>query len=119
MIYNTHTLVHLCTSGEWFSARQTDGYCPPSLDVAGFIHLSAAHQVHVPANLLFAGRHDLVLLCIDPDRVESPIRWEPGEPDDPESMLFPHLYGPLPLEAVVAVERYLPGTDGTFAPLLA
>ncbi|WP_040780271.1 DUF952 domain-containing protein [Nocardia pneumoniae] len=117
MTYDTHTLVHLCTSAEWLSARQTGEYRAPSLGEAGFIHLSAPEQVHLPANRLFAGRRDLVLLRIDPRRVGAPIEWEPGVPSDPESMLFPHLYGPLPVAAVTAVEEYLPGADGTFAPL--
>jgi uncharacterized protein (DUF952 family) len=35
---------------------------------------------------------------------------------DPESMLFPHLYGPLPVRAVINVTAYPPGPDGTFPP---
>ncbi|MGQ4597708.1 DUF952 domain-containing protein [Nocardia sp. R6R-6] len=116
-MYDTHTLVHLCTVSEWLSARQTGEHCPPSLEEAGYIHLSAPRQVHLPANRLFAGRRDLVLLRIDPGRLNSPIKWEPGVPTDPESMLFPHLYGPLPVSAVTAVQEYRPGVDGTFAPL--
>jgi uncharacterized protein (DUF952 family) len=105
--YDTHTLVHLCTSEEWLSARQTGEYRAPSLAEAGFIHLSSPQQVHLPANRLFRGRRDLVLLRIE---------WEPGVPTDPEAMLFPHLYGPLPVAAVTGVEEYLPEADGTFAP---
>ena len=49
---------------------------------------------------------DVVLLHIDPERLAAagvPVRLEPA----PESgELFPHLYGPLPLEAVRLVERY-------------
>ncbi|WP_280493759.1 DUF952 domain-containing protein [Nocardia asiatica] len=119
MTYDTHTLVHLCALEEWHSARQTGEYRAPSLAEAGFIHLSSPQQVHLPANRLFAGRRDLVLLRIDPRRVGSPIEWEPGVPTDPESMLFPHLYGPLPVGAVTGVEEYLPAEDGTFAPLVA
>ena len=47
------------------------------------------------------------------------VQWEPGVPTDPESMRFPHLYGPLPLAAVVEVTAFLPGPDGSFAPLTA
>lgn len=116
-MYDTHTLVHICTLTEWLTARQTGEHRPASFDEIGFVHLSAPQQVHVPANLLFAGRHDLVLLRIDPGRVGAPVKWEPGVPADPDSMQFPHLYGPLPAGAVTAVDKYLPGADGTFAPL--
>ncbi|WP_405165668.1 DUF952 domain-containing protein [Nocardia sp. NBC_01499] len=117
MTHDTHTLVHLCTLGEWLSARQTGEYRAPSLDEVGFIHLSAPQQAHLPANRLFAGRRDLVLLRLDPARLGAPVKWEPGVPTDPASMLFPHLYGPLPTGAVIAVEEFQPGPDGVFAPL--
>jgi uncharacterized protein (DUF952 family) len=64
------------------------------------------------------GRTDLVLLRIDPRRLDAPVRWEPGVATDPESMLFPHLYGALPVSAVIAAKPYLPGADGLF-PVLA
>ncbi len=73
--------------------------------------------MHLPANALVHGRTDLVLLEIDAGRLTSPVRWEPGDPADPKSMTFPHVYGPIELEAVVAVHDYLPQPDGTFAAL--
>lgn len=87
---------------------------PATYAADGFVHLSTPAQVHLPANRLFAGRTDLVLLRLDPDALGAPVKWEPGVPADPASMLFPHLYGPLPVTAVTAVEKYLPEADGTF-----
>jgi uncharacterized protein (DUF952 family) len=110
-------LVHICAADDWRLAQDGGVYRPGSLDDVGFIHLSAPDQVHLPANRLYAGRADLVLLHVDPDRVTDPIRWEPGVPADPESMLFPHLYGALPVDAVTSVTRYPPGADGRFSPL--
>ncbi|SLH19717.1 glutathione S-transferase domain-containing protein [Mycobacteroides abscessus subsp. abscessus] len=78
MRYDTHTLVHLCSSAEWTRARAAGEYRPASLDEIGFVHLSAPAQAHLPANRLFAGREDLVVLHIDTRRVTAPIRWEPG-----------------------------------------
>ncbi|MFI1459697.1 DUF952 domain-containing protein [Nocardia carnea] len=114
---DTHTLVHLCSPGEWATARQWGAHRPASLATEGFVHLSAPHQVHLPANRLFAGRSDMVLLRLDPARLDAPVRWEPGVPGDDPALRFPHLYGPLPVAAVIGVEPYRPGPDGLYPPL--
>jgi uncharacterized protein (DUF952 family) len=111
-------LVHLCSVDEWDQARCRGELRPDSLAGVGFVHLSAQRQVHLPANRLFAGRVDIVLLYLDPDRLGAPVRWEPGVAGDPVSMLFPHLYGPLPVDAVVEVRPYPPGPDGRFAEVI-
>jgi uncharacterized protein (DUF952 family) len=110
-------LVHLCPHDQWNVGRTAGELRPDSLLDTGFVHLSAQHQVHLPANRIFGGRTDLVLLYIDPAALNAPLRWEPGVPGDPEAMLFPHLYGALPVAAVVEVGGYRPGPDGLFAPL--
>lgn len=114
MTTDTHTLVHLCSSQEWERARHGTELRPPSLAANGFVHLSTPEQVHLPADRLFAGRTDLVVLWVDPSRFTGELKWEPGVPTDPASMLFPHLYAPLPVAAVLEVAPYLPGADGRF-----
>jgi uncharacterized protein (DUF952 family) len=111
-------LVHLCPADEWSCARTRGELRPESLVSVGFVHLSTPEQVHLPANRLYRGRDDLVLLHIDQDRLDAPIRWELGVTTDPESMLFPHLYGALRVSAVIGVTSYRPGDDGVFAPLV-
>jgi uncharacterized protein (DUF952 family) len=108
-------LVHLCSNDEWRSAQARGERRPESLDAGGFVHLSTPEQVHLPANRLYSGRADLVLLRIDPARLTSPLRWEAGVPADPASMVFPHLYGPLPVNAVISVTPYRPDANGRFA----
>ncbi|NKZ78656.1 DUF952 domain-containing protein [Rhodococcus hoagii] len=110
-------LVHLCSRTEWDELRRTGHRRPPGFDVDGFVHLSTPAQVHLPANRLFAGRTDLVLLYLDPARLGAETRWEPGVPSDPASMRFPHLYGPLLAESVLEVTDYRPGADGLFPPV--
>ena len=119
MTFALDVLVHLCGAEAWSRARGHGGIRPEASDVAaGFIHLSTPEQVHLPANRLYRGRDDLVLLHIDPALLESPVLWEPGVATDPESMLFPHLYGPLPVRAVIRVTPYRPSPDGTFPPVV-
>jgi uncharacterized protein (DUF952 family) len=81
------------------------------------VHSPASGRCPQPANRLFAGRTDVVLLHVDPMLLHAPVRWETGVATDPSSMIFPHLYGPLPVRAVVDVSDYRPGADGLFRPL--
>jgi uncharacterized protein (DUF952 family) len=110
-------LVHLCSAADWRAAQESGEHRPESLAANGFVHLSTPEQVHLPANRLYAGRTDLVLLRIDAARLTFPVRWEPGVATDPDSMKFPHLYGPLPAAAVTNITSYRPDENGRFAPL--
>jgi uncharacterized protein (DUF952 family) len=105
-------LFHIATRDGWSAARDAGRYTAPSLGSEGFIHLSAPHQVLATANRFYAGRHDLVVLVIDPRTVAPDLRWEEGEPGE----LFPHLYAPLELGAVRATCR-LVSTDGVWTSL--
>ncbi|ORW87833.1 glutathione S-transferase [Mycobacterium szulgai] len=105
-------LVHICGVADWDQARDRGGIYPGPGEE--FIHLSTPEQVHLPANRLYRGRADLLLLHIDPAALYAPVRWERGVEIDPESMLFPHLYGPLPVSAVIKAVAYPPAADGTF-----
>jgi len=110
-------LVHLCSAEDWSVAQDRGEHRPDSLAVAGFVHLSTPQQVHLPANRLYSGRTDLVLLRIDSARLSSPVRWEPGVPTDPYAMVFPHLYGPLPAAAVMSATPYRPDANGRYPRL--
>ncbi len=101
------------TAREAWAAAQAEGeYRADSLATQGFIHCSKAGQILRVANMLFKGQHGLVLLAIDPDKLTSELRWEPGE--DLSTELFPHVYGPINLDAVVDVPDFEPGPDGLF-----
>ena len=112
-------LLHIATAFEWRAALAAGVVKPASLDDVGFVHLSTPEQVALPADRLFRGRTDLVLLVLDPDRIGAPVRFEPGVPTDPAAMLFPHAYGPVPTAAVLAVLPYRPRPNGRFeAPVV-
>ena len=107
-------ILHFCSTAAWEAAREAGSYRADTLDGQGFIHLSTARQVHVPATFLVRGRTDQVLLEVDETRLDAELRWEPGDPPNAELDPFPHLYGPLNLDAVVAVHPFPPNADGSF-----
>lgn len=115
----TAPLLHMITTADWKAALIAGVVAPPSLSEVGFVHLSTADQVAVPANYLFSGRPDVQLLVLDPDRIGPEIRWEDGDPPHPDAMQFPHAYGAVPTSAVLAVRPYRPRGDGGFdAPVV-
>jgi uncharacterized protein (DUF952 family) len=107
-------LFHLADAAEWATAVAEHAFTGSTrgrtLAEEGFIHCSLAHQVETVANLFYGGVDGLLLLTIDPDRVQAPIRYDPAETGEE----FPHIYGPLNIDAVVAVEPFRPGPDGRF-----
>lgn len=105
-------ILHLCPRQFWESALKSGEYRPPSLEKEGFIHCSLEHQILGVANQFYRGVPDLVLLWIDPGKVESNIIFEgpPGESGE----LFPHIYGALNSEAVLSVEAFPIQEDGFF-----
>jgi glutathione S-transferase len=112
-------LYHLALRQEWQEARVEGIYRRSSrglaLEEVGFIHLSAAHQVPATAARFYGdlAGGEVVLLIIDPQRLTSAglaVRYEPAALPDGSTRgeLFPHLYGPLPLEAVRLAEPWRP-----------
>jgi uncharacterized protein (DUF952 family) len=74
----------------------------------GFIHLSAAHQLEGTLAKHFAGQSELVLLAVDPERLGSDLKWERSRGGG----LFPHLYAPLDLAAVLWTKPLPLSPDG-------
>jgi len=90
----------ICPRAAWLEAEASGAFAGLAVDITdGFIHFSTASQVPATLERHFAGQTDLVLVTVDPDGLDG-LRWEPSRGGD----LFPHLYGPLPLSAVVGVE---------------
>jgi uncharacterized protein (DUF952 family) len=86
---------------DWEAARRAgrfEGSADDRRD--GFIHFSDGGQAVATARKYFAGQSDLMLLAVDPARLAD-LRWEPSRDD----ALFPHLYGPLELDAVTQADR--------------
>ncbi len=105
-------IFHITTGSQWSRASEAGSYEAESLAIEGFIHCSEEHQVARVANERFPGHEDLVVLHIAEGRLDAPVKRENLEGG---SELFPHVYGPLPVNAVVKVSVFEPGPDGDFA----
>lgn len=104
-------IYHITTSRDAAEARRSNTYVPEAFAADGFIHCSYQRQVRDTANRLFAGRSDLVLLEIDRTRLTCAIVDENLEGG---TELFPHVYGRLPMSAVVRIHEFPCGADGRF-----
>jgi len=95
------TIYHLTTAPEWLQAKQKGRYESSSLAEEGFIHCSEERQIQGVLERYFSGKKDLVKLLIDTTLLTSPLYydWSPSIEDT-----FPHIYGPINLDAVTAVE---------------
>ncbi|MGE5145236.1 MAG: DUF952 domain-containing protein [Candidatus Eiseniibacteriota bacterium] len=109
-------IYHMCRYYEWSAAEATGVYRGSSQDQAdGFIHFSTAAQIVESAARHRTGQDNLVLVAVDAGRLGDALRWEKSR----GGQLFPHLYGPLPLAAVIETHPLMLGADRrhVFPPL--
>lgn len=109
-------IYHIAPLRAWYAALAAGEYRAASLAAEGFIHCSTRGQVLRVANRFFMADDELVILCIDPRAVQAALRFEaPAHADDsPVQEIFPHVYGALPLGAVVAIADLRRGAHGDF-----
>ncbi|MGC1528730.1 MAG: DUF952 domain-containing protein [Phormidesmis sp.] len=106
-----YMIFHITEQATWQAAQANRIYRAPSLETEGFIHFSTKNQVIATANRFYRGQSGLVLLQIECDRLTADLRYEAVL----DHGTFPHLYGPLNLEAVIAVYSFEPDSAGTFS----
>ena len=112
----TETIYHITERESWEAACAAGTYAAESLAGEGFIHASTREQVVETANLFFAGQDGLVLLCIDTSKLKVPLKREAASSGAHrgDAGLFPHIYGPLNLDAVTRVLDFPCRVDGRF-----
>jgi uncharacterized protein (DUF952 family) len=99
----------ICPISLWRQAERDGMFTGAPIDLQdGYIHFSTAEQVKETASKHFAGQHELLLIAIRADVLGPALKWEPSR----GGALFPHLYGPLPLDAVMWVKSLPLGQDG-------
>ncbi len=111
---------HLAVPEDWAAAQVGHVYDVSTrgrtLADEGFIHCSTAAQMAATANRFYLDLDRLIVLHVEIARLDAEVRWEPPVPGS--SDLFPHVYGPIPLNAVVATRQWrrAPGSDWESPP---
>lgn len=103
-------LFHFAARRDWAEAQSEDVYRAPSLASEGFIHCATRTQIPGVIQRHLQGRSDLVRLTLDASRLAPWLRYEWSEASRDE---YPHVYGPIPMAAVIAVELFDP-TDAEY-----
>ena len=99
----------ILTRDQWEAFRADGVFEGAPVDLAdGYIHLSAKSQTAETVAKHFAGQDDLILAMVDLAALGGKVKWEPSR----GGQLFPHLYGPLPMSAVVTKAVLRLGSDG-------
>lgn len=95
-------IYHITTREKWARAKTSGQYEADTLPTEGYMHCSTEDQVAGVLDRYFKGQTNLVKLTIDRAKVERPLVFElAGSINE----LFPHIHGPLNLDAVVAVSE--------------
>ena len=96
-------IYHLTLPEYWEPAMSSGQYEHPTLKTEGFIHCSTKEQLHRSAAKHFADKDEILVLFLVEKRVKDTLRWEPAKSGE----LFPHIYGPIQVEAVESVRMLL------------
>ncbi|HMZ07724.1 MAG TPA: DUF952 domain-containing protein [Anaerolineales bacterium] len=112
-------ILHITSKSEWADAQVRGEYTAPSFASEGFIHCSTEKQILNVANAFYRGRTDLVVLNLTEARIKPELKWEapagPPAENISEADLFPHIYGPINLDAIASALDFQPDpTTGLF-----
>jgi uncharacterized protein (DUF952 family) len=104
------TTAYKVLTSEQMAELETGSFTGAPVDLAdGYIHLSTADQLQGTLDKHFAGQDGLWLAAVDLDALGDAVKWEESR----GGALFPHIYGPLPLEAVIAYSELHYEADGS------
>jgi len=94
-------IFHIVKLIDWEAGTENGQFRASTLEKEGFIHCCKENQIQFVLGTWFSGQSELFLVTIETDKLESPVLFEKSEADQ-ES--FPHVYGPINLNAVVDIQ---------------
>lgn len=104
-------ILHIVKKETWDEVKKNGEYRGDTLAREGFTHCSKPDQIIAVANYMFRSVQGLILLVVDETKVTSEIKYE----DPGNNKLYPHIYGPLNIDAVIKTVDFPTNEDGTFS----
>lgn len=113
-------IYHMVPATRWQTWSPDAPYLPAEYEKDGFVHCTAGDDLMLKvANHFYTNvPGDFGLLVIDTERLTSVLKWESPTPGDTLAPLFPHIYGSINLDAVVAVRTMQRNAEGQFVAIV-
>lgn len=103
-------ILHTTEKTAWESALDKPTYGESELETCPFLHCSTVgYYWRITYHFDDPGT-DYVILCVDTDKLTSPVKWEDGLRNP--GLYYPHIYGPIDKSAITAVLPYLRDAEG-------
>ncbi|MGX8834050.1 DUF952 domain-containing protein [Amedibacillus sp. YH-ame6] len=96
-------ILHCMLKSEYEEVKDKTYYGEQCIKKEGFLHCSTWNSFYEVAPFFMKDETEKVLLCIDTELVQAPIKWE----DNGEGILYPHIYGPLNMDSIIEVQPFL------------
>lgn len=94
-------IFHIVSPKDWEEGTQEGVFRTTTLEKEGFIHCCKEDQIHFVQRNWFLSQNMLLLISIDTDKLDNPPVFEKSEANEDA---FPHIYGPINLDAVVDIQ---------------
>ena len=104
-------IFHVVKKEDWKEYKKDSRYHPESLDTNGFIHCSSGRDIESITNSLYKGEDGVLLIIINTTLVEPEIRYENS---GNSNIKYPHIYGPLNMDAVIDKIELASEDDGSY-----
>jgi len=112
-------IYHMALASRWHSWPQNTPYLPEAYADDGFVHCTAGDELMIKvANSFYRSvPGNFLALVVDTGRLTSRLEWEAPAPGDQLAPSFPHIYGPINLDAIVDVKTMVRDAKGTFTAI--
>lgn len=104
-------ILHCIEKKKWEEVKHFDSFGKEQIELEGFIHCSPVEYFWRVAADFRSIEEELVLLCIETEKVNAIIKWEDG---DNCGRAYPHVYGEINMNAVIDVLEYRKDNEGNY-----